>query len=59
MGRTKNPNIIRRKSNEKRTYNKPAKIVELKAKEGKAEKPEKLTKKSKFVEGSINPKTKG
>lgn len=47
MGRTKNPKDVRRKSNEKRTYNKPAKFVELNAKEGKAEKPEKLEKKSK------------
>ena len=46
MVRTHNPKV-RIKSNEKRTYNKPAKVVELKAKEGKAETPEKLTKKSK------------
>ena len=47
MGRTYNPKIVRQKTIKGRTYNKPAKIVELKAKEGKAEKPEKLDKKSK------------
>ncbi len=47
MGRTKNPNIVRQKTVKDRTYNKPAKFVELKAKEVKAEKPEKLEKKFK------------
>ena len=30
MGRTRNPNIIRRKSNEKRTYNKSLKVEKIK-----------------------------
>lgn len=47
MERTRNPKIVRRKSNEKRTYNKPSEVEELKAYKGKAEMPEKLDKKSK------------
>jgi hypothetical protein len=50
MGRTHNPKIVRRKSNVKRTYNKPSAVKtkeEFTAYKGKAETPEKLEKKSK------------